>query len=1155
LAFTIGDQETAASNLVISATSSNLTLVPVPNVIFSGSGNNRTVTVTPAANQFGTSLITVTLDDGASSNHFASQSFLVTVNPVNDPPTLDPIANVIISNAGPQTVRLTGITSGAANENQVLTVTASSSNPGLISNIDVSYTSPATTGTLIFTPVAHAVGTATITVTVSDGALPNIGAVIVTLSDAVLFKPDLYMQDTPDDTGVEPNPDTGPMYVSEDIWVRQEAISGYTAEPFDDGSEPDWLKALGASPHQSPIYRNPLLSRPNFVYVRVRNRGNLFSSGNARLRVYWAKASTGLSWPAQWVDYVSTACGTEKLYGREITKCRSNVAHVTSTERTKLLNAILDIGAATFGDKVSYWFKQDEIHQATHVHDQMNFLPWHRELVNRFEVMLQQSDPTVMLHYWDWTENPTAASDGAGGSVNLFTSTFMGSAFHRAGSPFDFFDNGLDFHGDVICSGARQGLSYLDCSTWDCGTSSDPADPPLIVVRYVSSGTPLVDSDETITDQTDFVSFHNTMQTAHGIGHGFIGGTIGCPHTAFEDPFVFLLHSDVDRLFAGWQRNVSDLSRLDPTLVYGDELSEHEDILETLQPWGGGDAENPAIYPWTTDGGQIVVKDSKDPSVVSPPFYDTAPLVVPVLQPGQSVVLQIPWYPPNPASFSCFDDDGQVCLLARIETSASEPFGMTDPEIKDIYANVKNNNNIVLRQVTIFRLVGAFLVGSVVARNVFDDPLVTRFNIPPPLASNLFNYGDLYLDLGSAMFDLWRAGGSVGRNVEPAGGTLLKVLSADAFAGNIRLAPGQTERVGVQLRLHRDYPSPAGQVFYVDLEQRGVPGSPTGFVGGQRFVFDFNELKLVAAGANWRYWDRGELPAANWSSPDYNDTNWPSGAAELGFGDKPATTVRSGPAGAVNVTTWFRHEFQIEDPTFYRNLWLRLKADDGAVVYLNGTEIFRLRLPPGVPITPDTLASTLAEGATETAFFPAAVSGAIPLLRQGHNVIAVEVHQNARTSTDLRFDLELCGNVTSSNSPPVVVFTAPANHSWHLLGQNINLNADAVDPDGTIAAVEFYADGQLIGRDTNAPYTAVWANAPAGRHALMAVAIEASAGTPLKGSAFLAVVVASNLPPSVAITSPMSGARFEAGQPISVTATATDNTSVARVDFYLRPRS
>src|ERR1043166_3504663 len=96
------------------------------------------------------------------------------VNAVNQQPTLNALSDLTINeNASQQTVNLSGITSGATNENQTLTVTATSSNPGLIPNPTVSYASPNTTGSLAFTPAAFAFGTATITVTVNDGQSQN----------------------------------------------------------------------------------------------------------------------------------------------------------------------------------------------------------------------------------------------------------------------------------------------------------------------------------------------------------------------------------------------------------------------------------------------------------------------------------------------------------------------------------------------------------------------------------------------------------------------------------------------------------------------------------------------------------------------------------------------------------------------------------------------------------------------------------------------------------------------------------------------------------------------------------------------------------------------------------------------------------------------
>jgi hypothetical protein len=98
---------------------------------------------------------------------------------VNDAPTLNAIGNpaAIPEDSGQQTINLSGIGTGAANETQVLTVTAASGNTALIPNPTVTYTSPNATGSLAYTPVANASGSAVIAVTVTDDGANGSGNV------------------------------------------------------------------------------------------------------------------------------------------------------------------------------------------------------------------------------------------------------------------------------------------------------------------------------------------------------------------------------------------------------------------------------------------------------------------------------------------------------------------------------------------------------------------------------------------------------------------------------------------------------------------------------------------------------------------------------------------------------------------------------------------------------------------------------------------------------------------------------------------------------------------------------------------------------------------------------------------------------------------
>jgi hypothetical protein len=159
--------------LWIGATSSNTKLIPNPVVNYTSPNATGALTFVPVANAYGTAIITVTAMDDQYGNNTITRSFVVTVNPINDRPTLNAIGSMTADGGVARIVSLSGITSGAANEMQPLVVTATSSNPLLIPTPVVAYTSPNTAGTLNFTPASNAAGTATITVTVNDSQVAN----------------------------------------------------------------------------------------------------------------------------------------------------------------------------------------------------------------------------------------------------------------------------------------------------------------------------------------------------------------------------------------------------------------------------------------------------------------------------------------------------------------------------------------------------------------------------------------------------------------------------------------------------------------------------------------------------------------------------------------------------------------------------------------------------------------------------------------------------------------------------------------------------------------------------------------------------------------------------------------------------------------------
>ncbi len=179
----------------------------------------------------------------------------------------------------------------------------------------------------------------------------------------------------------------------------------------------------------------------------------------------------------------------------------------------------------------------------------------------------------------------------------------------------------------------------------------------------------------------------------------------------------------------------------------------------------------------------------------------------------------------------------------------------------------------------------------------------------------------------------------------------------------------------------------------------------------------WSQTALVTAGSTWKYLDNGSNQGTAWRASGFDDSAWPSGPAQLGYGDGDEATVVSYGANASSkfITTYFRKSFNVADPAAFTGLTLRLKRDDGVVVFLNGTEVHRDNLPAG-SVGHTTLASTFAadDGATwQTATLP--TTGLVA----GANVLAVEVHQSLPDSSDLSFDLELTGAGTAGGGAVV----------------------------------------------------------------------------------------------------------------------------------------
>ena len=232
---------------------------------------------------------------------------------------------------------------------------------------------------------------------------------------------------------------------------------------------------------------------------------------------------------------------------------------------------------------------------------------------------------------------------------------------------------------------------------------------------------------------------------------------------------------------------------------------------------------------------------------------------------------------------------------------------------------------------------------------------------------------------------------SVGYTIEIGGG--------GGTSGTLVFAPGE---------MRQFIPAPVGfsgamRVALSNPQNADLTGASEGYF--QLFAA-FQTVSLVPLGSTWRFRDLASAADATWKTPGYDDSAWPAGPAELGFGEADQVTLVSSNR---QVTTYFRHTFNIANPAQYGGLSMRLRRDDAGVVYVNGTEAYRSpNLPQTGSISYTNFATSNGENTIDTATLSAS------LLQPGVNVIAVEIHQGDLTSSDLSFDFELLGQPPSA---------------------------------------------------------------------------------------------------------------------------------------------
>ena len=312
-------------------------------------------------------------------------------------------------------------------------------------------------------------------------------------------------------------------------------------------------------------------------------------------------------------------------------------------------------------------------------------------------------------------------------------------------------------------------------------------------------------------------------------------------------------------------------------------------------------------------------------------------------------------------------------------------------------------------------------------------------------------------------------------------------VSASAGAMAFTVSSGRYDLVGLREGEYRLQAVRHGFRVFPETFANPVRVGPN--VAGADFLAELGPSQLrapmVPAGSVWRFLDDGSDQGTAWREPDFVDRSWELGPAEMGYGDGDEATLVDFGAFSNNkhITTYFRHAFDVADTSRIGKLYLGLLRDDGAVVFLNGCEVYRSNMPAGRYDFQTRALSTVGSTA-ERAYHEIEIP---PLyLENGENVLAVEVHQQDRDSSDLSFDMFLHA-VDVSHLPPGANLEHPREGDTFRTTDRIVLFANAsTGTDESVERVDFYAGGVKLGHSTERPFIFTWEQPPLGIHPLSA---------------------------------------------------------------------
>ncbi len=276
-----------------------------------------------------------------------------------------------------------------------------------------------------------------------------------------------------------------------------------------------------------------------------------------------------------------TEAGTGNLLGEKalMVRVRKNANTLTIGERDRFLDAIVDLNQA------GAYVELQNMHLSSNsreIHGRSCFLPWHRAFLLDLERKLQEIEPSVTLPYWKFDEP----------APNVFRRDFMGVPGDAAGT--------VDFSGANPMVNWRVEILGVGSNRRIMRSYSGGINPALSRAAYVQNDEGqtlnLGDIFSVFSRRATFLDPGGIEGDPHGSAHVSFGGEISSIGTAPADPLFFMLHCNVDRLWAKWQWVNELFEPINPDAYpnqgAGDPTNNSEIGIgnftgDTMWPWNG----------------------------------------------------------------------------------------------------------------------------------------------------------------------------------------------------------------------------------------------------------------------------------------------------------------------------------------------------------------------------------------------------------------------------------------------------------------------------------------------------------------------------------------------------------------------------------------